>query len=442
MSQDTTGENVVPTGGTTNQVLAKASAADFDFTWATIAGGGDALVANPLSQFASTTSAQLRGIISDETGTGALVFANSPTLVTPNIGAATATSLVVAGDVSIGTASSVSGYLKLWNEDNGFYTDLVASGTSGSNKHLSLPNTDGVLVEQGFAQTLENKTISSANNTLVIALSSLTSDTTTTVGLGKLELGHANDTTIERSSAGAVLIEGVLVATSSNSLVLTNKTISGASNTITNVSLTTGVTGTLPVANGGTGTTSLTANNVLLGNGTSAVQVVAPGASGNVLTSNGTTWQSTAPAAGGDTLVVLGSDVANSTTSFADITGMTFAVTSGETYHFDAVIVYTSAATATGSKWSVNGPATPTLLAYRTESPTTTTTSRIDYADTYDTGGPSTQSPGITNLIAKIEGIVKVSASGTFAMRFGSEVASSAITAKAGSVLRWRKVLP
>lgn len=48
----------------------------------------------------------------------------------------------------------------------------------------------------------------------------------------------------------------------------------------------------LPVASGGTGATSLTANNVILGNGTSAVQVVAPGTSGNVLTSNGTTWVS------------------------------------------------------------------------------------------------------------------------------------------------------
>lgn len=65
------------------------------------------------------------------------------------------------------------------------------------------------------------------------------------------------------------------------------------------VNLATGVTGTLPVANGGTGATSLTANNVLLGNGTSAVQVVAPSTSGNVLTSNGTTWTSAAPAAGG-----------------------------------------------------------------------------------------------------------------------------------------------
>lgn len=48
----------------------------------------------------------------------------------------------------------------------------------------------------------------------------------------------------------------------------------------------------LPVASGGTGSTTLTANNVLLGNGTSALQAVAPGSSGNVLTSNGTTWTS------------------------------------------------------------------------------------------------------------------------------------------------------
>lgn len=51
---------------------------------------------------------------------------------------------------------------------------------------------------------------------------------------------------------------------------------------------------TLSVAKGGTGATTLTANNVILGNGSSAVQFVAPGASGNVLTSNGTTWTSTA----------------------------------------------------------------------------------------------------------------------------------------------------
>jgi hypothetical protein len=66
------------------------------------------------------------------------------------------------------------------------------------------------------------------------------------------------------------------------------------STSTTYCSLTTNVTGTLPVANGGTGTASLTANNIILGNGTSAVSFVAPGSAGNLLTSNGTTWVSTA----------------------------------------------------------------------------------------------------------------------------------------------------
>jgi hypothetical protein len=64
-----------------------------------------------------------------------------------------------------------------------------------------------------------------------------------------------------------------------------------------NVSITggsiTGITD-LAVADGGTGRSTLTANNVLLGNGTSAINFVAPGTSGNVLTSNGTTWASAA----------------------------------------------------------------------------------------------------------------------------------------------------
>jgi len=61
--------------------------------------------------------------------------------------------------------------------------------------------------------------------------------------------------------------------------------------------------GTLAVANGGTGASTLTANNVILGNGISAPLFVAPGANGNVLTSNGTTWTSLASAGGGGSLI-------------------------------------------------------------------------------------------------------------------------------------------
>jgi hypothetical protein len=58
------------------------------------------------------------------------------------------------------------------------------------------------------------------------------------------------------------------------------------------VALGTGVSGTLGVANGGTGAATLTSANVILGAGTSAVTFVAPGTTGNILKSNGTTWTS------------------------------------------------------------------------------------------------------------------------------------------------------
>jgi hypothetical protein len=62
---------------------------------------------------------------------------------------------------------------------------------------------------------------------------------------------------------------------------------------------------TVTVPQGGTGASSLTANSVLLGNGTSAIQAVAPSTSGNVLTSNGTTWASLPAAGGGFTNIVV-----------------------------------------------------------------------------------------------------------------------------------------
>jgi len=69
-------------------------------------GGTVAYVANKLSVFAATTSAELAGVISDETGTGALVFANSPSLVTPTLGAALATSVTAtSGNMVVNAAA-------------------------------------------------------------------------------------------------------------------------------------------------------------------------------------------------------------------------------------------------------------------------------------------------------------------------------------------------
>ena len=58
-------------------------------TFTAPAGGGDALTTDPLSQFAATTSSELIGVISDETGTGKAVFATSPTFTTPLLGTPT-----------------------------------------------------------------------------------------------------------------------------------------------------------------------------------------------------------------------------------------------------------------------------------------------------------------------------------------------------------------
>ena len=64
------------------------------------AGTGDALTTNTISQFAATTSLQLKTLLTDESGSGAAVFANAPTLntpvlVTPELGAATSVSFPV-----------------------------------------------------------------------------------------------------------------------------------------------------------------------------------------------------------------------------------------------------------------------------------------------------------------------------------------------------------
>lgn len=110
--------------------------------------------------------------------------------------------------------------------------------------------------------------------------------------------------TIASSNSGGT-VTSVSGTGTVNGITLTGTVTSSGSltlgGTLSGVSLTTQVTGTLPVANGGTGAATLAANAVLLGNGTSAVQTVAPGTNGNVLVSNGTTWVSQAPAPSGVT---------------------------------------------------------------------------------------------------------------------------------------------
>jgi hypothetical protein len=109
--------------------------------------------------------------------------------------------------------------------------------------------------------------------------------------------GNVQELPISVTSAGNVTIPNNFAVTGTTGLTgtttLVDLTSTGtASLTNLGVTGTTTLTNALTVANGGTGAATLTANNVLIGNGTSAVTSVAPSTAGNVLTSNGTSWTS------------------------------------------------------------------------------------------------------------------------------------------------------
>ena len=155
----------------------KVNAGETALEFVTLAGGGDALTSNPLSQFASTTSAQLAGVISDETGSGALVFATSPTLVTPVLGVATATSINGATITSGTLNGSVTG------TNTGDQTSIV--WITGTFAQFNTAVTDAELARTDAANTF-----------------------TGTQTITQIDLGNT-DTSLTRVSAGQLGIEWV-----------------------------------------------------------------------------------------------------------------------------------------------------------------------------------------------------------------------------------------
>jgi hypothetical protein len=129
---------------------------------------------------------------------------------------------------------------------------------------------------------------------------------TAAIPLSQLDSNFATAITIGNTAVQL----GNTITTLSN-VTLTNATITSLANvTLSNATISS-LSTPITAAQGGTGLTTLTANNVVLGNGTNNVQLVAPGTTGNVLVSNGTTWISNA--AVGQTYP--GAGIANSTGS-------------------------------------------------------------------------------------------------------------------------------
>lgn len=130
--------------------------------------------------------------------------------------------------------------------------------------------------------------------------------------------------------------------------------------------------GLVKVAQGGTGLTTLTANNVILGNGTSTPNFVAPSTTGNVLTSNGTTWVSQAPSPEFASGTRMTFNQTNAPTGWTKDTGtdnagfrlVSGAVSSGGTLDFSTVFAASSSAVPSGSITisSISGSAGATTL--------------------------------------------------------------------------------
>ena len=136
-------------------------------------------------------------------------------------------------------------------------------------------------------------------------------------------------------------------------------------------------------------------------------------------------------------LLTTAADVVNSAAdTLANVTGLSFDVTSGQVYRFRAVIPYTSAATTTGSRWTINGPSM-THISYTSRYTLTASTETSGYYTALQQPAAANASSLTTGNVAVVEGFFKPSASGTAAIQFASEVGASAITALAGATLEY-----
>lgn len=145
-------------------------------------------------------------------------------------------------------------------------------------------------------------------------------------------------------------------------------------------------------------------------------------------------------------ILVLASNVVNNNAvanTMQDVTGLSFSVLAGKLYEFEFNIEYSSAATATGSRWGVSASAgTAANLSLISEySLTATTATRNALVQAFDSPAASNASSAtLGNNWANIKGVIRATADATFIARFASEVSSSAITALAGSTVKWRQI--
>ena len=174
-----------------------------------------------------------------------------------------------------------------------------------------------------------------------------------------------------------------------------------------------------------------------------SVNLGGAGADGTKVLYGDQTWK--IPAGGGESenIARATQDVTNATTTFADITGLTFEMVANGEYIFEAWLIFQSNTATTGLKVAANSAVAANDIVLLAQIPIALTINSSCVtvaARAYNTGTPSVSVDTINaNLLCKIDGIVRNGASpGTFALRFAAETTGT-VKIKTGSVLRYRK---
>jgi len=203
---------------------------------------------------ATPTSANLASAVSDETGSGSLVFATSPTLVTPALGTPSSGTLTSCTGLPLSTG--VTGTLPITNGGTG------QTSASAAFNALSPITTTGDLI-LGTGTNTAGRLAIGLNGYVLTSNGTTASWQATSSGVTSFSAGSTGFTP-STATSGAVTLAGTL-ATTNGGTGLTSFTTNGAVYATSTSALT---TGTLPVASGGTGVTTLT--GVVYGNGSSA----------------------------------------------------------------------------------------------------------------------------------------------------------------------------
>jgi hypothetical protein len=240
-------------------------------------------------------------LISDVTGSGALGSSISTTITdgaVRNSMLAPMPNSTVKGNVSGGaTSPSDLTATQLTTLVNTFTSTLSGAAPASGGGTTNFLRADGAWTAPTSPSSAEGGTLVGNRGTTTDVITASSSPILGNAGVTSGSLGFRGTT------SGTVTVQPQAAAGTYNFNLPTSAGSSGQPLLSGGGGATAMSFGTLGVDAGGTGATTLTSNNVILGNGTSAVQFVAPSTSGNVLTSNGTTWISTATSVKNDMLL-------------------------------------------------------------------------------------------------------------------------------------------